>query len=236
MIDELVNVFGHDVVFSTSFDYMLNEDDCIKIYSILNKYLFNNKLKMIEIHCWPEDKIVERLNANKLNSDYDDKAPRIDAPCYGVASGICKCVKDSSGKLVDIDILDDVIMMNVSRLTACTFIFAVACICHEMIHYYDSMTRQYHDNYVEASVNGSNFDSHEDDAFVQKSDEAAEHGIDIEKDLSWSTYENTNRKARCFLHQRIGESEDDGINVFDNGHTLIISNMKTDISFFAHFD
>ena len=58
LIDELVNEFGHDVVFSTSFDYMLNKDDCIKIYSILNKHLFNNKLKTIEIHCWPEDKIV----------------------------------------------------------------------------------------------------------------------------------------------------------------------------------
>lgn len=127
--------------------------------------------------------------------------------------------------------------MNSTTLTTCTFIFAVACICHEMIHYYDRFTQEFHDKQLESSKTKEEFDSHMDQAFQAKKLEAHENGIDVEENFSrLGTYKNINSKARYVLRQAIGENEDSNSSIFGNEHSLFIKNDKTGKMFFAFFD
>ena len=49
VIDALIAEFGKDVVLSKEFNYTLTQQDLKKIFSILNKYLFDNKIKFIPV-------------------------------------------------------------------------------------------------------------------------------------------------------------------------------------------
>lgn len=241
LIDALEKEFGHDIVFTWVQDYTLSQEDYEKIFGILNTYLFNGQLKPIGIFWWPEDKIVERLNYNAIASGEHNKL-RTSAPCYGVFSGVCKDVLDNNGDIIDIDISNEAILMNKSKLTQCAFIFAVACICHEMIHYYDRFTKEFYNKQLENSRSGKVFDSHKDKAFQEKMKEANANGIHVVEDFGQvNTYNNINRASRYKLYSVVGESEkyryedDDVINSFD-GHTWHVKNKKTGIGSFAFLD
>lgn len=57
-------------------------------------------------------------------------------PGVSVFSAVCKDVLDKDGNVVDIKIQDEIIMLNKTYMSNCIFIFAVAVLCHEMIHYW----------------------------------------------------------------------------------------------------
>ena len=64
-------------------------------------------------------------------------------PGAGVFSAVCKDVLDKDGNVVDIKIQDEIIMLNKTYMSNCIFIFAVAVLCHEMIHYFDKEYGEY---------------------------------------------------------------------------------------------
>lgn len=236
LVASLEKEFGHAIVFSWALDYQLSQEDCEKIFKILNLHLFNNALKPIDIFWWPESKIVERLNQNSIESD-ESRPLRNAAECYGVFSAVCKDVKDKDGNIIDVKMSKKAILMNSSRLTVCSFIFAVACICHEIIHYYDSFTEEHHRKQLEASINNEGFDSHEDRAFQDKMHEANLLGVNVVEDFgSTNTYINSNAKARYELYAVVGETDRSHIHRFGSGQNLFIKNDKTGTMFYAHFD
>ena len=53
VIDALVDEFGKDVVLSKEFNYTLTQQDLKKIFNILNKHLFGNKIKFLPVVFWP---------------------------------------------------------------------------------------------------------------------------------------------------------------------------------------
>lgn len=237
-IDALVDEFGHDVVFSEYMDYNLSQDDCEKIFDILNKHLFDNSLKPVKIFLWPQNKAIELLKKNaaesgKPNQNYDN------AEFYGTYTGVCKDIKDENENIVDVQMSKEAIVMNSTKLTTCTFIFAVACICHEMIHHYDRFTKEFHDKQLKASQTNDTFDSHEDAAFQAKMEEANQNGINVEKNFKkLGSYINANGKARYVLRKEIGEDEDDRsfIHEFGDEQHIFIKNDKTGEMFFAFLD
>lgn len=83
--------------------------------------------------------VVKRLNENSKLSGDDKKIQT--APCYGVHSAAVSDIYDEFGNVVDVKIFNDVILINSSFLKKSNFIFAVACVCHEMIHYYDRFSK-----------------------------------------------------------------------------------------------
>ena len=148
-----------------------------------------------------------------------------------------KKVLSNAGDVVDVTFHKPIIMMNSSYLTACKFIFAVACVCHEMIHYYDHFSDEYVKKFTEY-YNGhvDSFNSHHDAAFQEKMHEARRHGIDVVEDHGRiNTFGNINAKARWKLYDVVGESSSNVYERFD-GHTLVVRNKKTGNGFFAMFD
>ena len=150
VVDELIEVFGKEVVCNSNLVYKPNLDDLEKMFGILNKHFFEGKLKKIEIAYWPEENIVDKINDHALESKvYDYKIDS--AKCYGAFSAICRDKKNKSGDIIDVEMRDDIIMLNSSSVKKAVFIFVVASLCHEMIHYYERCTAEYHDKVLIAS-------------------------------------------------------------------------------------
>jgi hypothetical protein len=234
-IDALINEFGHDIVTSRNFNYNLTKDDLKRIYDILNFTLFNNKLGLIRLEYWPEGFIIDKLNENAIKSGvFDQKISSI--PCYGVFSAVCKDIVDKNGNITDININEEIIILNKTYLKDCIFIFAVASICHEMIHYYDRFSKEFHDKQLNASQTNDDFDSHKDVIFQQMMKEANEHGINVTDTLKNVQFKTANENARYVLERVIGENDDSQthINANDNRYTMRAKGSRKFV--FAEFD
>lgn len=205
-VDALVSEFGRKLVYSKKYDYNLTKTDLKKIYNILNYTLFSNALGQIQLEYWPERLVVNKLNENALKSGVIGKQKKR-APCYGAYSAVCRDVLDKRGKIVDISISDDVIMLNKTYLKDCIFIFAVASICHEMIHFYDRFTDEFHNNQLKASQTGIGFDSHKDILFQHMMEQANKNGINVVETLANTPFELANSSARYALKNVLGEED-----------------------------
>ncbi len=237
IIDALITEFGEDVVKSDQLNYRLNDNDLKKIFDILNKNLFDGKLPDVRLRYIPEQMVVNRLNDNLLMSEiFDTTYDHTD--CYGVHSAICTDLHDMTGEVKDIVVDDDIIMINSSKLRKCIFIFAVATICHEMIHYCDRFSREYHDLALYASKTKTNLgDTHGDLVFELKMKEANENGIQVVKNFTaQDNFVDINLKARYHLKSVIGENIEKNNIVSKNDHTVIIRSSNSDKFFIAEFD
>lgn len=237
VIDGLIAEFGEDQVKSASLSYRLNEKDMKTIFDVLNKTLFGGKLPPVRLRYVPEQLVVNQLNDNLLMSDIFDG--RYDsANCYGVHTAICTDLKDRNGVIKDVVIDDDVILINSTNLRKCIFIFAVAAICHEMIHYYDRFSKEYHDLVLFASKTKTELeDTHDDLAFKQKMEEANQYGVQVVKCYNDSdNFVDINLKARYHLKSVIGESIDENNIVSKNSHSVIIRSNGSSKFFIAEFD
>ncbi len=237
VVDALIEEFGADVVKSQQLTYRLNDEDLKKIFDILNKHLFDGKLPKVQLKYVPMQMIVNQLNDNLVMSEvFDSTYDSVD--CYGVHSAICTDLHDSNGKVVDIVIDDDIIMINSSSLRKCIFIFAVATICHEMIHYCDRFSKEYHDLVLFASKTKSKVgETHDDLVFETKMKEANECGIQVKKRLDdQDNFVDLNLKARYHLKTVIGEDLDENTVVSTNDHTVVLRAKGSDKFFIAEFD
>lgn len=234
-VDALINEFGHDCVVSREYSYNLTKEDLKRIYDVLNFTLFKNDLGLIRLEYWPEGFVVDKLNENALKSGVFGKKISA-APCYGVFSAVCKDVLDKDGNIVDIKINDEIIMLNKTYLKDCIFIFAVASICHEMIHYCDRFTKEFHDKQLKASQTDEDFDSHQDELFQQMMKEANAQGINVVETLKGVPFKTANGNARYVLENVIGEDEDSGTFVNANEHRYTIRAKGSHMFMFAEFD
>lgn len=137
VIDALIDEFGEDTVKSTKLDFIPTEDSMIKIFNILNRTFFKNKLPKIKIRYCPDNEIVDILNDNLEKSGVFDSYHSYDKDivCGGIYSAACAEIKDHNENIVDLKFFNDVIVISSSYLKRCIFIFAVAVMCHEMIHF-----------------------------------------------------------------------------------------------------
>lgn len=234
-VDALINEFGHDRVVSREYSYNLTKEDLKRIYDVLNFTLFRNDLGPIRLEYWPEGFVVDKLNENALKSG--DLDTRFDsAVCYGTFSAVCKDVLDKDGNIVDIKISDEIIMLNKTYLKDCIFIFAVASICHEMIHYCDRFTKEFHDKQLKASQTGEDFNSHQDELFQQMMEEANAQGVNVVETLKGVPFAKANENARYTLKSVIGEDEDRQAFVNANEYRCTIRAKGSHMFMFAEFD
>lgn len=237
VVDGLIAEFGEDLVKSDQLNYRLNDADLKKIFDILNKTLFDSKLPKVKLRYIPEQLVINQMNDNLLMSEIFDTSYD-SADCYGVYSAVCTDLHDSKGDTKDVVVDDDVIMINSSKLRKCIFIFAVAAICHEMIHYCDRFSREYHDLVLYASKTKTKLgDTHDDLVFELKMKEANENGIQVVKSFTaQDNYVDLNMKARYHLKSIIGENIENNNVVSKNDHTVIIRSKNSDKFFIAEFD
>ena len=239
VIDVLIDEFGKDVVLSKKFNYTLTQQDLKKIFSILNKHFFGNEIKFLPVVLWPMSKLVDKLNYHaKMSGDENKEIHH--TRCFGVHTSICADVFGEHGELVDLKIHDDYLIINSSEMKNLIFIFAVAVICHEMIHVYDQQTsNEIHDMELEWEKDHDKTkpDFHNTSIFRSKMQEANNNGINVVSKLSLDDshiYDNT--KARFVLKQVIGEAENPNVEILSSDNNLFIHNKKTGYGFFAHFD
>ena len=209
VIDALVDEFGKDVVLSKEFNYTLTQQDLKKIFNILNKHLFGNKIKFLPVVFWPVSKLVDKLNYHaKMSGDENEEIKNI--KCIGVHSTICVPIVNDKNELVDIKFRDDYLIINSSKVKNVIFIFAVAAICHEMIHTYDyQYSNEAHDLALEWEKNHKQRpDFHNTKIFKNKMKEANDNGINVVPQLSSDeSHVVDNIKARFVLKNTINEDE-----------------------------
>ena len=237
IIDALINQFGKDIVLSTKCDYTLSQSDLKKIFKILNQHLFRNSITYAPVLVWPTRKLIDKLNYHIAESGITNEFIT-NANFYGVHSAICEDILDSNQNIISVKIRDDYILMNGDKLIDCTFIFVVACICHEMIHLYDRQVyKDYYKLALIQSQTGKSQEFHNTPIFKQKSFDANMNGIHvIDKINQNDSHENVNKQARYILKTVIGEHENSNDMIVQSDQRLFVKNKKTGKGILMHFD
>ena len=238
VIDALVDEFGKDVALSKEFNYTLTQQDLKKIFSILNKHLFGNEIKFLPVVLWPMSKLVEKLNYHaKMSGDENEEFKNVQ--CLGVHTAICVPIIDDNNEIIDVKFRDNYLIVNSSKIKNVIFIFAVAVICHEMIHAYDyQYSNETHDLALEWEKNHMQRpDFHNTKIFKNKMNEANDNGINVVTQLSSDeSHVVDNIKARFVLKNTINENDKPDLIVCQSEQDILMLNKKTGYGFFAHFD
>lgn len=177
MLQALSDAFEKSKLFSKTYKGKFNEDFFRKAYDILNEHFFLSKLNQIPVYYMSDDDIRKFLidrNSDSL------KIPKI---FYGAHSVILEN-NIKTIKWTDIlDLHDDVILLNRDHIDSKSLIFAVSCLCHEMIHYYDRLFGEYCDfTKYEYIVNISK-NIHNTMTFENMKDKANELGINVIQEI-----------------------------------------------------
>ena len=237
VVDGLIAEFGYDLVTNTRSTYRLNDEDLEKIFLILNRHLFENKLKKPFLRYLPEQNVVNRINDNIIASEvFENDVEK--AKCYGVFLSAALDDVNSSGKTIGVHFADDQIIINSTYLTKCVFIFAVASICHEMIHYYRRTLPGFDDQYFKESVGELEPEEpHDNEVFEQKMDEAKKYGINVIKGQGHNeTYFDMNFGARNRLASVIGEKDNNNTIIVEKGGKCILRTKGSRKSCLIYFD
>ena len=207
VIDDLIAKFGKDIVLSKDRSFTPTTQELRSIYDILNHNLFNNELKPIPVTYCNSKNIADRINIYNAVSNNDE--PHINT-CYGrgIHLAASKDITDNTGKVISYDSFDNIIMLNSDYLINNIFIFIVACLCHEMIHYCDSFSDELKTKFFKSNVDSTfKYDSHEDAIFKNKMKLANENGINVVTQLSPDDKQDALR-SRIVLKNVFGENEE----------------------------
>ena len=143
LLDAFADEFGTDIVFGRA-TFKVNDTKSEKMFSIFNSVLFENKLPVIPVKCMEYFKICETDSGiyNKYRQPEDE--PYVNPPetIYGMHSDIIlnKIFKyDEPLRFAK----EEVIYLNLSKLTGTSFPLIAATLCHEMIHSYDRHFGEY---------------------------------------------------------------------------------------------
>ena len=62
-------------------------------------------------------------------------------------------------QLTEVQMFDDIVMRNFNRSGLSIFIFVVACLCHEMIHYYDRFSDEFKSHIFKRTVDSDDIET-----------------------------------------------------------------------------
>lgn len=129
----LSDEFEKSKFFSKTYKANFNEDFFKRCYRILNEHFFSSKLDEIPVYYRFDAEIRDFLIKRKGNKF------EIPKTFFGTHS----ILYDNDPKTLKLSdeliIHDDVILLNKDHIENKSLIFAIACLCHEMIHYYDRL-------------------------------------------------------------------------------------------------
>lgn len=235
VIDDLISKFKEDVVLSKEENFSPNTQDLRDIYDILNTNLFNGELKNIPITYCNSRSFADRVNTYITASNSNEQQAD-DISSIGAHLAVTKEQKNENGIIEKITFSNNVIVLNSDYIKKNIFIFIVACLCQEMIHYCDSFSDEMHNKFLKQELDPNySFDAHKNSIFQTKMSEANENGINVEETLSLRLDKDA-YKARLTLKNVFGEEESRETTVKQFNNMLIVKNKKTGIGFFAQFD
>lgn len=123
VLNEFEKKFGKDFVYSRNMDFCFDSKSFSIVYKILNAYLFDNKLKLNKLDLYICSRDDFQIMVNRLNCKNKDTS------CLYAA--YLPEIHGKTGKLIK----ESIFIMNDKKMT---FLFAVSCLCHEMIHQFDT--------------------------------------------------------------------------------------------------
>ena len=173
LLDSCSKEFGEDVVFDSSkMLFSLNESNISKLFSILDGFIFESKLKTLDnlkIFVGSPSTlnkiILEYSNNNSINLSKYFALYKPDQYNFTLPNGEKRFTIKKNG-----------IFINVETNKYSTFAYAASNICHEMIHVYDMYFGKLY-NYVISAVNHGapveviDYNSHKTSVFKQKKGE-----------------------------------------------------------------
>ena len=173
LLDSCSKEFGEDVVFDSSkMLFSLNESNISKLFSILDGFIFESKLKTLDnlkIFVGSPSTlnkiILEYSNNNSINLSKYFALYKPDQYNFTLPNGEKRFTIKKNG-----------IFINVETNKYSTFAYAASNICHEMIHVYDMYFGKLY-NYVIWAVNHGapveviDYNSHKTSVFKQKKGE-----------------------------------------------------------------
>ena len=177
LLQALSDAFEKSKLFSKTYKGKFNEDFFRKSYDILNEHFFLSKLDKIPIYYKFDADIRKFLINRKINKN--------DIP--NLFFGTHSILYDNDPKTLkmtdELIIHDDVILLNKDHIEDKSLIFAIACLCHEMIHYYDRLFGEYCDFAKFTIITNIKKNIHNTFTFENMKDKANELGINVIQEI-----------------------------------------------------
>lgn len=181
LLDALIDKFGKQIVESKKRNVVLTSKLCYDILDVLNPIFFDGILQHIPIKCMHYSDIISYSKALDAKYDIFD----YEYPKNGFLGLFTSYIdsKDPSIKTIDfnVDLIskDPIIYINYDMVMNTSFIFAVATLCHELIHYYDSLIGEYVELKRIEYMEKTKKDDHTTNTFINKLNEANENGLNV---------------------------------------------------------
>ena len=220
LLQALSDAFDKSKLFSKTYKGKFNEDFFRKAYDILNEHFFLSKLDKIPVYY--------KSNNNIKNFLIDRKTNKNDIP--DLLFGVHAILYDNDPKTLkmtdELIIHDDVILLNKDQIEDKSLIFAIACLCHEMIHYYDRLFGEYCTFIKFSIVNNMKINTHNTLTFEDMKDKANELGITVIQEIpKGKNAEILDKEAIELLLQKLQNgdmiSEEEQHIITDNPNTII---------------
>lgn len=174
LLDACSNEFGEDVVFDDNqMLFKLNEENILALFSILDRFVFDNKLKTLD------DLKVFVGSPSALNSmilQYNNNKPIDLSKYFALYQPDYTAPKIPLTWKRTVVIKKNGIFINNDSHKFSTFAYAASCLCHEMIHVYDMYFGKLYNYLVWAINEGApawaiNQNSHKTSTYKQKKKE-----------------------------------------------------------------
>jgi len=173
----LSDEFEKSKLFSKTYKANFHEDFFKRCYRILNEHFFSSKLDEIPVYYRSDVEIRDFLIKRKSNQI------KIPHHFLGTYSVILENDRKTLRWTDVLDLHDDVILLNKDHIESKSLIFAIACLCHEMIHYYDRLLGEYCDFAKYSIITGIDKNIHNTFTFEDMKDKANNIGIDVIQEI-----------------------------------------------------
>ena len=172
ILNVLEKQFGKYLYSNANFN--LNNEIMQQCFNLLNKSLFANQLPNIDIQCIPTSRI-EQIFQQYNNKKHADEQVAV----YFPIADFNRVNFIKKNQIPNVHYL----MLN-TDFHNITFAFAINCLCHEMIHYLDTIKGDVllkYKMHIDKMRNNepTEFDEHDTDVFIKKSDQFNKQGLTI---------------------------------------------------------
>ena len=177
LLQALSDAFEKSKLFSKTYKGKFNEDFFRRAYDILNEHFFQSKLDKIPVY-YKSDADIRKFLVNRKNKKQE--IPELFFRTHSVLYDNDPKTLKWSDELI---LHDDVILLNKDHIEDKSLIFAIACLCHEMIHYYDRLFGEFCDFRKCCLMTGLNRNIHNTLTFEDMKDKANELGINVIQEI-----------------------------------------------------
>lgn len=169
ILKKLSDKVGNDMLFSANMNFIPYDDIMNDLFDILNIYLFNRNLPKIDVKCLTTNNIQ---NIFKQHNHFRDAST-----LYAVYFPVVDWSKITHAKTCQTPNIH-YLMLNIDNFPM-SFSFAICALCHEMIHYLDTIKGDVLLRFKLASLTRKVENEHLTPLFMKKTNDINKTGLSI---------------------------------------------------------